>query len=309
MNFKEIFLTFIEEKRLTSKLSTVSRYYSLCNNHILPKFKDRDICTISETELTKHLLEEKKNNLRKKGIYLSQKSLSDIAILLNAIFKYSYKKKFIKEKINISVPKNFQNMVQIFTSNDKNKIKDYIFNNTTYYGIAILLSLYTGIRIGEACALTWGDINLENEIIRIDKTIQRIKNMECDKLTKTKIIIDTPKSDKSIRDVPIPKFLIPLLSEFKGEDNCYIAKNTVTFVEPRQLQKKYKTVLKNANVNYKKYHSLRHTFATNAYNNGMNIKSLSEILGHASIEITLKLYVHTSIEQKQKEMNLIYADI
>ena len=309
MNFENIFQLFLEETRLTAKISTAAHYHALFNNHIARRFGNRNAESISESELITHILEEKDNNLRDLGRSLSQKSICDIITLLNSIFKYARENGFMKAKLHIPVPKCPQNKVEIFTPDEKAKIKEYIFSNVTYHGIAILLSLFMGLRLGEACALTWNDIDFETETLRVSRTLQRVKDINGGNSAKTKVVIDTPKSEKSIRDIPVPEFLLPLLNQFKGDKDCYVSTNTVDYAEPRLLQKKYKTLLKKAGVNYRKYHATRHTFATDAYNNGMGIKSLSEILGHADIETTLRLYVHTSFEQKQREMNHIYADM
>lgn len=306
MNFDKIFNLFIDERKLTAKTSTVSQYYTLGKNHILYKFKDRDIDTISECELIQHILAERYNNLIHKDEPLSQKTIGDITILINLIFKYAYKNNYTNKSIHISPAKPIENKVQVFNIDEKNKIKNYIFNAPSYHGIAVLLCLYAGLRIGEVCALKWDNIDFVSNCIYISETVQRIKNLNPNIDTKTKIIISTPKSKTSIRCVPIPEFLIPLLVTSRGNNDCYIASNTTGFIEPRLLQKKYKTILKKSEVNYKNFHVLRHSFATNACNNGMNPKILSEILGHANVETTLRLYVHTSLEQKQKEMNRIY---
>lgn len=254
MNFEKIFLLFLEETKLKAKPSTAAHYLALYNNHITRRFGDRQAESISESELIVHILEEKDNNLRLKGQPLSQKSICDIIKLLNQIFKYAYKNSFTEAKLHIPVPKCPQNMVEIFTPEEKAKIKEYIFGNTTYHGIAVLLSLYMGLRIGEACALMWGDINFETETLRVSRTIQRIKVINDGNMPKTKVIVDTPKSEKSVRDIPIPNFLLLLLAKYKGGGDCYVSKNSINFTEPRLMNKKYKTLLKRASVDYRNAH-------------------------------------------------------
>ena len=303
---QDVFHMFIEEISLKSKETTASAYYGLGENHILCQFKGRDISTISQEELINHLISEKNNHLSCKDKNLSAKTMYDITTLINSFWKYAHKNGYTKEKIHITVPKLLKQKVQIFFDIERRKLEEYILRHVSPCSLAVLLCLYTGLRIGEICALKWSDINLDLEFITVNKTILRIKNLQ-NQNPKTKIIIGTPKSETSIRQIPIPSVLIRLLKQEKVDDDCYVVTNTPIFIEPRLLQKQYDALLKSAKVTYKNFHTLRHTFATNAYNNGMGIKTLSEILGHSDIKITLNLYVHTSMAQKQKEMNLIYT--
>ena len=132
--------------------------------------------------------------------------------------------------------------------------------------------------------------------------MQRLKNLDKNAKTKTKIVIDTPKSQKSIRDIPIPSFLLELLKEYKSGDKSYILTSTTDYIEPRSYQKKFKSCLENARIPDTNFHALRHTFATRAIEQGCDIKSLSEMLGHSSVKFTMERYVHPSNEHKK--MNL-----
>jgi len=254
-------------------------------------------------------LKEKGNNLTNNEKPLSPKTVSDIVILINCIFNYAFRNKHIENPIHISAPKNVQNRVQTFNIYEKSKMQEYIFKHLTHHGMAILLCLYVGLRIGEVCALKWENIDFTAKCLYVLDSIQRIKDLSPEAKTKTKVIIDIPKTESSIREIPLPDFLLPVLARLKGDDTSYIATNTARYIEPRLMQKKYKTILKRADIEYKNFHVLRHTFATDSYNKGMNIKNLSEILGHSDIKTTLRLYVHTSMEQKRKEINYVYADM
>ncbi len=159
-----------------------------------------------------------------------------------------------------------------------------------------------GIRLGEICALKWEDINFQTQTLKINKTIQRIKNLDENAVTKTKIIIDAPKSQKSIRDIPIPSFMLDLLEKNKADKNSYLLTGTPKYIEPRVYQDMFKKYLKESGINDIKFHALRHTFATRAIEKDFDIKSLSEILGHSSVKFTLERYVHPSDEYKRQNM-------
>jgi integrase len=133
--------------------------------------------------------------------------------------------------------------------------------------------------------------------------MQRIKNMSENAENKTKIIITPPKSQKSVRDIPIPKFLLPFLKAFETPPNAYFLTGSADFIEPRTMQNKFKNYLKLAEIKGANFHQTRHTFATNAVEQGFDVKSLSEILGHADVKTTLELYVHPSFKMKRKYMD------
>lgn len=165
----------------------------------------------------------------------------------------------------------------------------------------LLMARYTGVRIGELCALKWENINLNNQTITIKETVQRVKNDSEKSANKTKIKFDTPKSLTSIRTIPIPKFLAMKLKKYQRKTG-YILRNDGQFTDTRNISRRFKQLLKEAKIENINFHALRHTFATRALELGFDIKTLSEILGHSSVTITLNLYVHTLPEHKQKEM-------
>jgi len=137
----------------------------------------------------------------------------------------------------------------------------------------------------------------------VRQTLQRVKNFGGDG-GKTRILIDTPKSPRSVRDVPIPKFLSAYLREYASDGRAFILGTyNNSFTEPRTLQNHFVKTVKEANINPANYHSLRHTFATRCVEAGVDVKSLSEMLGHASVNITLNRYVHSSFDQKRDGMN------
>ena len=163
-----------------------------------------------------------------------------------------------------------------------------------------MLSLYTGLRLGELCGLQWQDVNLSKNTISVNKTIQRIENENGG----TSMLIDSPKTVSSERVIPIPDFLIPILRNIKTETATdYVTTGKNTFTQPRTYQARLKTYFKDCGLENYHFHTLRHTFASRAIELGFDPKSLSEILGHSNVKITLDLYVHPSMESKQEQMN------
>lgn len=171
--------------------------------------------------------------------------------------------------------------------------------------MGILLCLYTGLRLGEICALTWKDILMDEQCLYIHQTMQRIQ-VKDNTGKKTAVIIMPPKSGCSIRRISIPDEIRQLLSQIQKQDKAYLLTGMVhSYVEPRNMENRFKAVTKECNIIDVNFHALRHTFATRCVELGFDVKSLSEILGHASVNITMNRYVHPSMEHKKKNMNLL----
>ena len=169
-----------------------------------------------------------------------------------------------------------------------------------------MVSLYTGLRIGEICALQWKNISVSKSTISVTQTIQRIKNTDKYAVSKTKILIDTPKSKSSVRDIPVPNFIMNDIIRFVPKpfiaEAYFLTGREDKFTEPRIYQNFFAKCIKSSEITPINYHVTRHTFATRCIEAGFDVKSLSEILGHSSVSITLNRYVHSSFEQKQKNM-------
>ncbi len=186
---------------------------------------------------------------------------------------------------------------------EHHKLNQYVTKQHNHSNLGILLAMTTGIRIGELCALQWADIDLEKRILTVRKTIQRIQCQ--DGKSKTKLIITEPKSESSKREIPLPESIISYLSEFIGKSGQYVLSGDEKPVEPRTMQNRFARILRNVNLPSVHFHSLRHYFASDCIRLGFDVKSLSELLGHGSVEITLNRYVHSSLEQKREYMNRI----
>lgn len=189
--------------------------------------------------------------------------------------------------------------ITYLTKKEQIILENYLRNKEDIRDLGILICLYTGIRLGEICGLKWKDIDFVNQSLSINRTVQRIKNSDVNATSKTKKIISSPKSDSSKRTIPIPKFLLDLIYKFKTGDENYILTNSSSFKDTRVYEKYLENVLKRCGIRNLNFHTLRHTFATRSIESGMDIKTLSEILGHSSYHITLDVYVHSTIEQKR----------
>lgn len=170
--------------------------------------------------------------------------------------------------------------IEIFNSDEQKILIEYLLNHQNNLNLGFLLALFTGIRIGELCALKYYDLQLDKGIMIINKTMQRIKNADDSLVAKTKIIIDSPKSINSMRILPIPSILKPLITLFlEGNQNNYVLTGTTKFIEPRLLQYKFKKLLMNCKLKESNFHTLRHTFATNCIQKRYRYKNYIRIIG------------------------------
>ena len=236
---------------------------------------------------------------------LSKKTVKDMTVVLKSVLTFAMKHKIIdKTEFEFKIPrKKKTRKVEVFNFEERKKICKYVKNNLCDQTLGILICICTGLRIGEICALKWEDVNLRTEVINVNHTIQRIY---INTARKSKIIISSPKTESSRRKIPIAAELVPLLQQFKSNSNFYVISGKKKYIEPRTYRKFFKKMLNILKISKLKFHSLRHTFATQAIENGIDYKTVSEILGHASVGITLNLYVHPDLEHKKECLNKIF---
>jgi len=296
-SFGSIYKEWFNSIHHVIKQSTAANYMMKAKKHLLPYFGTKCMSSINETSIYSFIKQKQREGL-------SSRYISDIIVLMKSIFKYAVKKYHIFNPLNgISLPKKKRSEVMLLDANEQNKLQTFINNNRNLSTLGTAISMTTGIRIGELCALQWSNVDFEKRVLTVKKTLQRIQNPT--NHSKTQVVITEPKSDSSMRSIPIPDCLIGFLSDFKGADSEYILTGSNKPIEPRSMQYRFRTILKNAGLPSIHFHALRHMFASNCVKLGFDIKSLSELLGHSSVEITLNRYVHSSFEQKKEYMSRI----
>ena len=283
---------WLNSAKIRCKKTTFSNYQYTVNARIIPKFAN-----IKKKSITSELIDNYTYELLEEG--LVPKTVNDILIILQQILKYA------DLNIRISMPKVPKKEIQILKKEEQLMLEKFLLYKINSVKLAIYICLYTGLRIGEMCALKWENIDIENKKFKIRKTITRIKNPVKDSKQKTIVLIDEPKSISSIRDIPIPDFLIPILIKFKAfsRSSDFFVTGTNKFIETRSFFNKYKKILTQLHIEQYNFHALQHTFATRCIENGCGPKTLSEILGHSNVNVTLEHYVHPNYENKVKMMN------
>lgn len=294
VTFKTIAEDFLIFKKRQIKQSTYYNYTYKIQKYLLPAFENLSLEEILEYDFNRF------SELLLETTQISNKFLKDILLVLKSILKFAEKKYDVKMKLDlINLPRVRTHSLKVFSESDKRKIKAYCMNSENTKDIGIALCLYTGMRIGEICALKWEDIDLNKRIIYVRHTLQRIY---IDKKN-TKIIIDAPKSEKSIRNIPMSNMIYTKLKSMRenfSKDDFFLTGDSKSFMEPRGYQYTFKKMLKECKIAERNFHCLRHTFATDCISVGMDVKSLSEILGHSDVSITLSRYVHSSDKIKKR---------
>lgn len=277
------------------KPSTYGVYMGYIHNHILP-----DLGNMKLIKLNSKTIQDFIN--RKLNLGLSVKTVRLIFAMMKTALREAQNRKLINDVYSsIKLPKLEHKSIRILSRKEQKRIEKEIAISKNLNDIGILISLYTGMRIGELCALKWEDIDFEKNTVRIERSIQRIANLNKNDSHKTKVIFSTPKSIASCREIPLPQFLMDKLKSYKKE-NGFVLHNKEKFIEPRIYRYYFKSILKKAKIADVKFHALRHTFATRALEMGFDAKTLSEILGHSSATITLNQYAHSLQEHKKREM-------
>lgn len=302
-NISQIADLWKEEKRQFVKKSTFAAYSLIVETHLQPAFGN--LTAITEKDVQDFVLHKLNGGL-------SQKTIKDMLIVLRMILKFGAKKNYcVYAPIDVIFPTDRERQeLEVLSIANQKKIMRFIEDNFTFRNLGIFICLSTGIRIGEICALTWDDIDIENGVIHIRKTIQRIYVKE-NGIKKTELLIDTPKTATSMRDIPMIKDLYEILKPLKKvvNNDYFVLTNEATPTEPRTYRNYYKKLLDKLGIPPIKFHGLRHSFATRCIESKCDYKTVSVILGHSNISTTLNLYVHPNYEQKKKCIDKMFRKI
>ena len=303
--YDDILDAWLRASKLKTKESTHARYAQLVRTHIKPHLGGYQLSRISTQQVegfVEYLLSE--GRLDGAG-GLSPKTVSDILTIIKNTMEYArYQNMPVACNINKLTVKKKDKEMRVLTPEEQEALVAILVHKMDRYKFGVLLSLYTGIRIGELCALQWGDFDENLTTLTVRKTMQRVKNMDTVSSNKTKIIITEPKSQCSIREIPLPPFLVEIAQSFQANQEAFVLSGTIgQYVEPRTMQNRFQTYVMQSGIAAANYHSLRHSFATRCIELSFDIKTLSIILGHSSVNITLNTYVHSSMELKKANMS------
>ena len=303
MTLQEVAQEWLAQQEGHIKESSYTRYTNLLANQIIPALGHCRIAELNKAQFDsffKAKLAEGKLN-GKGG--LSPKYVADMRVLLAQMMAYAREQNYCTGSAKVPTVSVRSGPIDVLTPGEQKKLEAVMFGSSLPVCLGMMLSLYAGLRIGEVCALQWGDIDFTEGTLHVGKTVSRIRDFSPDAPARTKLIVQVPKTQCSIRTIPLPDFLAEQLWERRKQPQSYILTGTENCMDTRTCLKKYKRVLKEAGVADHTWHILRHTFATRCVESGFDMKSLSEIMGHASVTITMERYVHPSMDMKRQQMN------
>lgn len=306
-NINHLAELYLSARRPFLKESSYAHYVELTEHYIGPylgklSFEDLD-CSMAG-EYVRRLKTEGRTS-GKGG--LSDKTIRDICSLIKSVYYFSAENGYCPPDIRfpkLTLAKPSRTKSQVLTASHQKQLEAYLKANMSPENLGIILCLYTGMRIGEICALKWSDVDFESCLINVNRTVLRIRNTQSrGKQSKTVIVTGTPKTDSSLRAIPVPKAIGKhLKAEGKHlPGDYYVATCSLHLMEPRRYYEKYKQILRKCGITTDyTFHALRHTYATRCIESGIDPKVVSELLGHSSVTITLNRYVHPTMELKKR---------
>lgn len=292
-----LFMTAVEqwyaEKCLYIKQSSIASYRMRIRGHIKPYFG-----SVFYSEVDLPMISTFVRQKYAEG--LSYRYIGTMVMIIKSAAEraadiYGYKNNIKKFKL----PPQRTSEPKLLTEDEQSCLRSYLAKQEDDISFGILLAMFTGLRIGELCALKWSDIDGKSGEMKITKTLQRIAVSENGSCAKTALVTDPPKTKTSARVIPLPRFLLKAAETHRRGENCFLLSGSETPIEPRRLTYCFKKLLDGLGLPDVKFHSLRHAFATNCLRLNFDIKTLSEILGHSGANITMRVYLHSSSEQKR----------
>lgn len=305
MTFGEALFLWLESNKIKQKVQTYSKYLQLISTQIAPFIGHIKLSRINYVIINQYVSEKSiSGNLSTKEA-LSPSYIQTICFIIESTLRFCVENNLCSPiSGKIVRPAKIRKDIKILSFEEQRVLEHILLTDMNEIKIGILLSLYAGLRVGEVCGLKWENIDLENGIIHINSSVERIKNVnEHNGSSKTVLILSDTKSNTSNRSIPISNILQKILLKNKQNNNRFVIEGKAyPYADPRTLQYAFKKYLKECELPEINYHALRHTFATRCVEAGVDIKSLSEILGHSNVNITLNTYVHSSLEQKKLQI-------
>ena len=275
---------FLEDRKNDVKPSTLECYRRNIQCHILPELGERVAVEVTAEEVNDFIEQLQED--------YSPKLVREVGGLLLRIVGMAG----VGYGEDVTLPKVRQKAVEVFTEPELKQMGQVILRRPDRTGLGVLLTAYTGLRLGELCGLQWQDVDAGAGLLHIQRTVERISQTDGG----TCLTVQPPKTENSERWVPIPKEMLRVLKAAQKQPDSYLLTGRERVPDPRAMQYRYKVLLTRCGVRYRNFHCLRHSYATRCVERGVDVKSVSELLGHADVRTTLRLYVHSSMDYKRR---------
>ncbi|MBQ9609856.1 MAG: site-specific integrase [Lachnospiraceae bacterium] len=302
MIIERIAYEWLQQKRNYIKESTYAYYKVNIDNYIIPYFGDLEPSSITNS-MMQDVVNYWQHRQDNEGYYMKWSTVKNILSLLKQILFFAQNEmgeNVLLMDFNLHPIKNSYNTKRkVWTIQEQRNIVSSALKENSNRNLGILIAINCGLRIGEICALQWKDVDVKMGVIYIRKTLQRIYMP--DETPKSRVIISSPKTFSSIREIPMSKDLISYICDLDDMiESHYVLTNAEYYMEPRSYRKYFKNFLKKYDIDNLNFHCLRHSFATRCITNGSDIKVVSDLLGHSTVNTTWNMYVHPSMPEKQK---------
>lgn len=300
--FGEIAGLWLESRRLRLKPQSYADYRYVIQRHLIPSLGDVPVQQLDAERITAFLLKKSTCGRLDGNGGLSPVYVKKLGFIITAAIRYGAEHHYCAPlQGTVEQPRTSKRELVVLSVAEQQRLTACLLTDPDDNKVGMLLSLYAGLRVGEVCGLRWEDVDFTDQTIHVRRTAERIKT-DADG-AKTALILCDTKTASSNRVIPIPPNLTELLRQRRGERSEYVLKgNTRPYADPRTCQYSLKRCLAHCRLRPINYHALRHTFATRCIESGMDVKSLSELLGHAGVNVTLNTYVHSSLEHKRNQL-------
>lgn len=279
------------------KPSTFASYRTKMNTHILPFLGQKRLSNLKEDEVMTWIDQIK--------LSLSPSSVRVIFLVLKSCCAAAVKRGLISFNPCqwITLPSEPNQTVQALSEKDQQSVIKEAETHTN--GLAITLALETGLRIGEISGLKWEDIDFDNQLLHVRRTVQRISNTDNGHKNKTILIEGTPKSVASVRVIPLSEKMLVSLGVRKNRQSGSFIFGGQKSAEPRVIANWLRKICQRTSIKIVPFHALRHSFATRCIEKGVPITTISALLGHKSIKLTLDTYTNSFLTEKRRAIRLI----
>lgn len=304
--FSHVVNDWFASVKLNLKKSTIHKYEYIITKHILPDLGIMHLSNLNANTVNLFALKKLENGSLDNSKGLSKSYVRTMVLIVSAALDYAAQEGLCKSiSSKIYKPNSDKTEPKILSDFEQLCLERKLVEEPSSTSVGILITLKTGLRIGEICALKWEDFDFTNNILYVRSTVSRIKNPVG---KGTVLIIDKPKTSSSIRAIPFRNDLKNILLQLKSKSiSSYVVSDKKEFLSPRTFEYRYHTFMKQHHFPEINYHALRHSFATRCIEYGVDIKSLSEILGHSNVSITLNTYVHSSMDLKRAQLEKLPA--
>lgn len=306
--FRELLELWMCNNQIRQKGGTTAKYQFMIDRHLIPDLGNVRIADLHAATINSYLNSKLDHGRIDHKGGLSASYVRTITVIIHSVMKFAAEEGLCSSlKSPIFKPALVRQDLPILSMEQQRSLERHMSANMAPINTGIMLSLHAGLRIGEVCALSWEDVDFDERVIHVRHTVARVPDPSGTG-RKTRLILDAPKTKSSIRDIPISSVLLPVLGQAKsiGCSN-FVVSEEQGFTSPRTFEYRYYQVLKKCGIEKINYHALRHTFATRCIEVGVDVKSLSEMLGHANSAITLETYVHSSLQLKRAQLEKLAA--